>query len=268
MRKGQQQIRCSSGVSIADRIDSLLQIRGLPPQKTRGLRDLQQGQVPEMVMSGGDVAVPHPHGGDTGMSLQGKDVLHLLDADVAPLLPHDVAGLPLLLDEGLLPHLRVVVLHPPDDILLLSSDATAPHLCHHRKGGCPAHPLNALLQVQSDASPGPPSAEFLLLKGDAHLHPPPLQPDTGGAPCCLLSGQTGIHDPPVQQPAASPRPLQTAAALLGVPAVLGDVLKPPVRLHLTNGDSSPLHTVANPSVECPAPQSHATTRDHLRVPSL
>lgn len=31
----------------------------------------------------------------------GKDALLLLDVDVAPLLLHDVAGLPLLLDEGI-----------------------------------------------------------------------------------------------------------------------------------------------------------------------
>lgn len=151
---------------------------------------------------------------------------------------------------GLLPHLLVVVLHPPDDILPLSSVATVPHLCLHRRGGCLALPQNALLQEPSGAPLGPPSAEVLLLKGDAHLHPPHLHPGTGGAPCCLLSGQAGIHDPPLQQP----------AALLGGPPVLRDVLKPSVHLHLTSGDSSPLHTVANPSAECPVPQSHATTR--------
>lgn len=144
MRKGQQQIRCSSGVSIAGRIDSRLQvirlfipvlsspipnplsltkslhvilhssshgrlklcpnpnrgvfspqlhtvkariknkktvvdvlsfwfqIQGLPPQKTRGPTGQHLGQVPEMVRSGGDVVVHPPHGGDTGMSLQGQ----------------------------------------------------------------------------------------------------------------------------------------------------------------------------------------------------
>lgn len=138
MRKGQQQIRCSSGVSIAGRIDSrpqvisvfipvlsspipnpflsnqvsvhvilhssshgllklcpnpnlgvfssphtvmatikqllmssvMLQIQGLPPQKTRGPRGQQQGQWPETVKSGGDVHPPH--GDDTGMALQGE----------------------------------------------------------------------------------------------------------------------------------------------------------------------------------------------------
>lgn len=49
MTKGQQQIRCSSGVSIAGRIDSLLQIQVHPPQKTRVPRGQQQDQVPEMV---------------------------------------------------------------------------------------------------------------------------------------------------------------------------------------------------------------------------
>lgn len=252
MRKGQQQIRCSSDVSIAGRIDSLLQIQGLPPQKTRGLRGQQWGQAPKMVKSGGDVAVRPPHGGDTGMSPQGKDVLHLLGADGAPLLPPDVADLLLLLDEGLLPHLPAVALHLRDDILPLSSVATAPPLCLHRRGGCLTLPQSALLQGPSDAPPGPPNAEVLLLKGDAHLHPPHLHPDTGGAPCCLLSGQAGIHDPLLQQP----------AALLGVPPVLRDVLKPSIHLHLTSGDSL-LHTVANPSAECPARQSHATARDHL-----
>lgn len=268
MRKGQQQIRCSSGVSIAGRIDSRLQIQGLPPQKTRVPRGQQQGQVPEMVKSGGDEAAPPPLGGVTGTSRQGKGALHLLHADAALLLPHDAAGLHLLLDEGLLPLRPVVALHPPDDILLLSSVATAPHLCHHRGGGCLTPPENVPLHRLSAASPGLPNAEVLPVKGDAHLHPPHLHPDTGGAPCCLLPGQAGIHDPPVQHPAVSPHPLQTAVALLGVPPVLRDVLRPLVRLLLTSGDSSPLHTVANPSAGSPAPQSHATTRDHLRVLSL
>lgn len=267
MKKGQQQIRCSSDVSIADRIDSRLQIQGLPPPKTRGPRGRQQGPGLGMGKSGGDAAVPPPHGGDTEMPLQGKDVLHLLDADVAPHLPHDVADLPLLLEEGLLPHLLVVVLHPQGDILPLSNVATALHLCLHRRGRCRALPLNAHLQGPSDAPPGPQSAEVLLLKEDACLHPH-RHPDTEGALCCLLPGKAGIHDPLLQQPAASPRPLQTAVALLGVPQVLQDVLKPPVHLHLTSGGSSPLHTVASPSAGCPVPQSHATTRDHLQVPSL
>lgn len=86
---------------------------------------------------------------------------------------------------GPLPRLPVVVLHPPDDILPLSSVATAPHLCPHRRGKCLALPQSALLQGPSDAPPGPPSAETPLLKGDACLHPH-LHPDTGGAPCCLL----------------------------------------------------------------------------------
>lgn len=267
MRKGQQQIRCNSDVSIADRIDSRLQIQGLPLQKTRGPRGQRPGQVPEMVMSGGDVAVHLHHGGDTGMPLQGKDVLHLLvDVDVALLLPHDVADLPLLLDAGLLPHLPAGDLHPSDVILPLSSVATAPHLCLHRRGGFLALPQNALLQGQSDALPGPPSAEVLLLKGGAHLLPPHLHPDTGEAPCCLLGGQAGIHDLLLQHPVASPRPLQTVVALLGVPPVLRDVLKPPVHPHVASGDSPP-HTAVNPSVEFPAPRSHATTRDPLRAPS-
>lgn len=266
MRKGQRQIRCSSGVSIAGRIDSLLQIQGLPPPQMRDPRGHQQGQVPpEMGKSGGDAAVHPPHGGDTEMLRQGKDVLHLLDADVAHRLPHAVADLPLLLEEGLLPHRPVVVLHPPDDFLPLSSVATAPPRCLYRRGSCLALPRSALLRGPSAASQGRPSAEVLLLKGDAHL-PPPLHPDTGGAPCCLPSGQAGIYDPLL--PAAPLRPLQTAVAPLGVPPVLKGVLKPPVHPRLTSGDSSPLHTVASPSAECPAPQSHATTRDHLQVPSL
>lgn len=268
MRRGQQQIRCSSDVSIAGRIVSRPQIQGLPLQKMRGPRGQQQGQVQEMVKSGGGVVVPRPHGGDTGMSLQGKDALLLLDVDVAPLLLHDVAGLPLLQDEGLPPHLPVVVLHPPDDILPLSSAATAPHLCHHRRGGCPALPQNGLLLCQSGVSPGLLSAEVLLLKGDAPRHPLHLHPDIGGVPCCPLSGQAGMHDPLVPQPTASPLHLHTVVTLLGVLTVLRDVLEPAVHLHPTSGDSSPLHTVANLSAECPAPQSHATTRDHTRVPNL
>lgn len=186
MRRGQQQIRCSSDVSIAGRIDNPLQIQGPPPQKMRGPRGQQQGQVPGMVKSGGDVVVPPPQGGDTGMSLQGKDVLHLLDADVAPLLHPDVADPPLPLDEGLLLHLPVVVLHPPDDILPLSNVATAPRLCHHRRGGCPTLPQNAPLLYQSDVFPGLPGAEVLPLKGGAHPHPPHLHPGIGGALCRLL----------------------------------------------------------------------------------
>ncbi|KAI4803899.1 hypothetical protein KUCAC02_025546 [Chaenocephalus aceratus] len=157
------------------------------------------------------------------MPPQGKDALHLLHADGAPRLPHDVADLLLLLDEGPLPRLPVVVLHPPDDILPLSSVATAPHLCPHRRGKCLALPQSALLQGPSDAPPGPPSAETPLLKGD--------------------------------QLAASPHPPQPAVALFGVPPVLRDVLKTPVHLHLTRGGSSPRHTAANPSAECPAPRT-------------
>lgn len=187
MRKGQQQIRCNSDVSIADRIDSRLQIQGLPLQKMRGPRDQRQGQVPEMVKSGGDVAVHLLHEDDTGMPLQGKDVLHLLvDVDVALLLRHDVADLPLLLDAGLLLHLPADDLHPRDVTLPPSSVATAPHLYLHRRGDFLALPQNALLQGQSDALLGPPSAEVLLLKGGAHLLLQHLHPDTGEAPCCLL----------------------------------------------------------------------------------
>lgn len=258
MRKGQQQIRCSSDVSIAGRIGSRPQIQGLHPPKMRGQKGQQPGQAPKMAMSGGDAAVHPPHGGDTGMPLPGKDALRLLLADVAPRLPHDVADLPLLLDEGLLPHLLVVALHPPDDILLLFSVATAPHLCPRRRGGCLALLQNVLLHQPSVVLPDPPSAEVLLLKGDARLHPPHLHPDTGGAPCCLLSGQAGRHDPPLRQP----------AALLGVRPVLRGDLKASVRLQLTREDSNLLHTAANQSAECPAHLSHATTRDHLRVPSL
>lgn len=91
-----------------------------------------------MGTSGGDVVARPPHGDDTGTPLQGqtlstvlahfylkiifaknlssvlfkctffcfvthlgKDGLHLLGADVAPRLSHDVADLPLLLDEGI-----------------------------------------------------------------------------------------------------------------------------------------------------------------------
>lgn len=269
MRKGQQQIRCSSDVSIAGRIDSRPQIQGLPPQKMRGPRGQQQDQVPEMVKSGGDVAVLPPLGGDIGMPLQGKDVLRLLLADVAPRLPHDVADHPLLLlDAGLLPLHPVVDRHHPDDILPQFSVATALHLCHNKRGSCRIHPLNALLRWPNDAPPGLLSAEALLLQGDAHLPPPYLHQDTGGAPCCLLSGKAGTHDHLLEQPDASPLPLRTAVALSGVPPVLRDVLNPPVLLHLTSGDSSPLHTVVNSSAECPAHQSHATTRDRLRAPSL
>lgn len=269
MRKGQQQIRCSSGVSIAGRTDSRPQIQGLPPQKMRVPRGRRQGRVPGTVRSGGDAAVRRPPGGVTGTSLQGKGLPHLLHADAALLLPHAAAGLPLLPDEGLLPHRHVFALHPRGDILLPSSVATAPHPCPRRGGGCPTLPENAPLRRPSGAPhPGLPNAEVPPVKGDARLLPPHPHPDTGGAPCCLPPGRAGIPDPPVRHPAASPHRLRTAAALLGLLQVLRDVLRPPTRLHLTSGDSSPLHTVANPSAGSPAPRSHATTRDHLRVLSL
>lgn len=141
MRKGQQQIRCSSDVSIAGRTDSRLQKRGLPLQKMRPPRGQQEGQVPETVKSGGGVAVRHLLGDDTGILLQGNDVLRLLYADVGRLLPHAVADLPLpLQDAGLLPHHPVVDLHLPDDILLLSSVATALRLYLLQRGSCLAHP--------------------------------------------------------------------------------------------------------------------------------
>lgn len=269
MRKGQQQIRCSSDVSIAGRTDSRPQTQALPPQKTRGPRGQQQDQVPEMGKSGEDVAVHPPLGGDIGRPPQGKDVLHPLHADVVPPLPHDAADHPLLLlDAGLLPLLPAVDRRPPGDILPPSSVATALHLYHHRRGSSRIHPQNALLQGSKDVPPGPLNAEALLLRGDAHLPPPHPHPDTGGAPCCLLSGQAGTHDHLWEQPGDSLHPLRTAVALSGVPPVLRDVLTPPVHLHLTSGDSSPLHTVVNSSAECPAHQSHATTRDCLRAPSL
>lgn len=50
----------------------MFQIQGLPPQKTRDPRGHHQGQGPEMVKSGGGVAVHPPHGGDIGMPLQGQ----------------------------------------------------------------------------------------------------------------------------------------------------------------------------------------------------
>lgn len=211
MRKGQQQIRCSSDVNIADRIDSRLQIQGPPPQKMKGQRGQLRGRGPEMVKSGGDEAVRHLQGDDTGIHLQGKGALHLLDGDVALLLPLVVAlllplvvaDLPLLLDEGLLLHLLVDDLHPRDDILPLSSVATAPHLCLHRRGRCQALLQSAHPQGPSGVPPGPQSAEVLLLKGGALL-PPHHRPDTGGAPCCLLAGKAGIPDP---LPTAGPHPL-------------------------------------------------------------
>lgn len=182
MRKGQQQIRCSSGVSIAGRTDSRPQIQGLPPQKMRVPRGQRQGPVPRTVRSGGDGAVHPPPGGVTGTSLQGKGLPHLLHADAVLLLPHDAAGLPLLPGEGLLPHRPVFALHPRDDILLQSSVATAPHLCRRRGGGCPTPPENVPLLRLRGACPGLPNAEVPPVKGDARLLPPRLHPDTGGAP--------------------------------------------------------------------------------------
>lgn len=269
MRKGQQQIRCSSGVSIADRIDSLLQTRGLPPQKMRHPKGRQQGQGPEMGMSGEDGAAPLPHGGDTGMSLRGKDAPHRPDADAVPLLPHAVADLPLLFllpDEGLLHHLPAVGPHPPDDTLPPSSVGTVPHLFHHRRGGCPTLPQNAP-QDPSDAPPDLLSAEVPLLRGGTLLHPPPPS-DIGGVLCCPLPSPAGIPDPPIPLPTAAPCPLQTAVALFVVPSVLRAVSTPPAHHPLISGDSSRLPTVANPSAGCPAPQSPATTREHLQALSL
>lgn len=167
---------------------------------------------------------------------------------------------------GLLHHHPVVDLHPPDDTLPQFSAATVPHLCLHRRGGCLALPQN-VLRCPSGALQGLPSAEVLLLKGDAHLHLPLHHQDTGGAPCCLLSVQTGIQGLLLEQPAASPHHLQIVVAMLGVPLVRRDALKPP-RLPLTSGDNSPLHTVANQSAECPTLQSHATTRGKERAMRL
>lgn len=269
MRKGQQQIRCSSGVSIAGRINSRLQIQDLPPQKMRGPKGQQQVQVLEMVKSEEDVVVHLPPADDTGRPLQGKDVLHLLDGDAAPLHPpHDVADLLLPLDAGLRLPLPVVDLHHPDDILPLFSVATAPHLCLYKSGSCLALLQNALHQGSSDAPQGLLSAEALLLRGDAHLHLPLPHLDTEGAPCCLLPVQAGIYDPLWEQQAASPLHLQIEVALSGVPLVHRGVLICPVHLHLSSGDSTPLHTVANQFAECPALQSHAITRDPLAAHSL
>lgn len=140
MRKGQQQIRCSSDVSIAGRTDNRLQKRGLHPQKMRRPREQQEGRVPGMVRSGGGAVVHRLLEDDTGIPHRGKDVLHLRYADVAPRLLLGVADLPLLLkDAGLLPHHPVVDLHPPDDILPLSNAATALHLCPLRRGNCLTH---------------------------------------------------------------------------------------------------------------------------------
>lgn len=160
---------------------------------------------------------------------------------------------------GLLPHLPVVVHHPPGDIHPHSSAATAPPLCHHKKEGCPTLPLNAPPQWLSDGPRGPPSAEVLPLKEDARLHPLHLHPDTGGAPCWRLSDPAGIHDPLAQHPAASRHRLQTAVTLPGGPSVPVGASKPLALLHLTSAEG-PLHTVANPSAECPALQSHATIK--------
>lgn len=93
-----------------------------------------------MVKYGGNAAELPLLVGDIGIPPQGGDVLHLLDADAALLLLLDVVGLPPLLDAGLLPRLPVVDLCPPDAIPLLSSAATAPHLCLHRRGRCLVHP--------------------------------------------------------------------------------------------------------------------------------
>ncbi|MEQ2199327.1 hypothetical protein XENOCAPTIV_010911 [Xenoophorus captivus] len=159
-------------------------------------------------------------------------------------------------ESGLLPHLPVVGLCPPDAILLLSSVATAPHLCLHRRGRCLVHPQNAFLQAPSDGPPGHLNVEALRLSGDGLLPPLHLLRDTGGAH--LLLGQAGILDPLLDLPDASPHHLQTAVALLGDPLVLRDALIPPARLPPTSGDSSPLHTAVSSSVGCLAPQSHVT----------
>lgn len=265
MRKGLQQIRCSSDVSIAGRIGSRLQTQGHHPQKMRDLRGLWQDQEPEMVTLEDDEAV-HPHlGEDIGIPLRGKDVLHLLlAADVVPLLHQDVADLPLpLLGAGLLHHLLVDVLHPPDATLRLSSVATAPHLCPLRRGDCLVLLQDAPLQGPNDDSPDHPSVEVPHLKGDAPLHPQHLHPDTGGAHCHLLADQEGIHGHLFQLPVACLPPQQTVVVLLGVQPVLVDVLKPPVHPHWANEDSRPRLTVVNPYAECPAPLSHATAREAL-----
>lgn len=269
MRRGQLQIQFSSDGSTAGRINSRLQIQALRHQRMRGPRGQLEGQALEMAMSGGDAVVRPPHGDATEMPLQGKDALHLLeDADVAHPLPHDVVDPPLLLDGGLLHHPHVDDLHLLDGTLLLSSVVTAPLLCLLRKGSCLVLPQNVPLQGPSGAFPGPPSAGVLLLRRDAHPPPPYLLPDTGGAPCCLQSGQVGTHDPLLQLPVASPHRLLTAPALLDVLPVHRDILRLSVHLRPTSGGSSPRPALADPSAECLGPQSHATTRDPRRAPSL
>lgn len=161
---------------------------------------------------------------------------------------------------GLRLHHLVVVLCHRGDILPLSSVATAPPLCHHRRGGCPFHLSDAPLPWPSDGPLGPPSAGVLLHREDAHLHPLSLHPDTGEAQ--WLSEEAGTPDPQVLLPAACLLPLLTAVTLWDVPPVLKDVLSPLVPLRSTKGENL-LRIAANPSAECRAPQSHASTRGNF-----
>lgn len=163
-------------------------------------------------------------------------------------------ALQILLFSGLLPLLRVVGLRLPGVILLLSSVATAPHLCPHRRGSCLIPPQNAFLLVQSGAPPGRLNVEVLLLSGDVLLPPLFLLRDTGGARC--LPGQAGTLDPLLDLLDASPGRRRTAVALLGDPLVPKDAFNLPACLRPTSEDSCPLHRAVNSSAGCLAPQSH------------
>lgn len=154
---------------------------------------------------------------------------------------------------GLLPLLPAVALCPPDDILPLSSAATAPHLCLRRRGSCPVLPWSAFLQALSDAPPGHLNVEALPLSGDARLLPPHLLRDIEGAR--RLLGRTGTPDPLSCQLDASPPPPLTEVALFGGPLVPRDALIRPACPPPPSEDSSPLHTAVSSSVGCLVPQS-------------
>lgn len=252
MTRVQLQIQYNSAVNIADKIDSHLQIQGHHLQRIRVPRGLQQGLVPEMVMSEEDEATHLPHEGViVKIPLQEKGVLFLLlGVDVAPLLHQDVAGLPLL-DEDHHLHLPEDDLHLRDVTLLPFSVAIVHHLCPLKKGKCPLLLQDVLLQEPNADLQDPPNGGALRLKEDAPLPLPHLHPDTGGVHYSLV----------VQKGIVATLPLHlTAAVILGVLPVLAVAMTPPTAPHPAI-ENRGLQTT-NLFVECLVHRNHAIIREH------
>lgn len=181
MTREQQQIQFSSAGSIADRIDSHLQIRDHHHLKMRLQRGLQQDLEPEMVMSGEGEATHLPQEGVIEIPLQENGAPHHpLDVGVEPL-PHPDAADLHLLDEGHHHHLREGDLHPRGVTHLLFSAATAHHLCPRKKENCLVLPRGAPLPEPNVDLPGHLNGGALHLKGAAPLLLQHLHPDIGEA---------------------------------------------------------------------------------------